>query len=136
MNATASRYLVINGQTVSTDMVVIPGLAVSVSVLVGADPAFPGYRQMVDFDPIGDWMCQGAELGDAVPVALVGHRDGHVTTIEIGGDGERILSSCDCHGRAWPADMLTFREGPDTFECALPRDDNPLPAAFQRQAMR
>lgn len=136
MNVTAAQRLVINGQTVSTSMTVIPGLDVSVSVLVGADPAFPGYRQMVGFDPIGDWMCKGAEFGDATPVSMVEHTGDRVTSIWIGESGTRILSTCDCHGLAWPSDMLTYHEGSDTFECALPRDDNPLPAAFQRQAMR
>jgi len=116
----SATHLVINGQTVSTSMAVIPGLDVSVSVFIGADPAFPRtYRKMVDFDPIGDTLIQGAELGDAVPFA-----------------GFIDACMCDCHRLVWPTDMLTHQDGPETFECGLPRDDNPLPASFQRQAMR
>lgn len=120
MNVTAAPHLVINGQTVSTSMVVVPGLTVSVTVLVGADPAFPRtYRKMVDFDPIGDTLIQGAELGIAVPFA-----------------GFMDADMCDCHGLVWPADMLTFSDDTQVFECPLSLDINPLPASFQRQAMR
>lgn len=135
MNVTAAPRLVINGQTVSTDMRVFPDLNVSVAVLVGADPAFPRtYRKMVDFDPIGDRLCEGAELGDAIPTAPIEQRNGHVTGIRD--DGGRQLDVCDCHRLVWPADMLTYCAGPDIFECALSLDINPLPASFQRQAMR
>lgn len=136
MTATAAPRLVINGQTVSTDLVAIPGLTISVDVLVGADPAFPTFGQMVDFDPIADWMCKGAELGDAVPLAQVERCRCHGRISGIWDDGGPQFTTCDCHGYAWPAEMVEFRDGPDTYECVLPRDDNPLPASFQRQAMR
>lgn len=34
-------------------------------------------------------------------------------------DGPDRIDTCDCHHFVWPAATLTYRPGPDTFECPL-----------------
>lgn len=56
----------------------------------------------------------------AVPLAAIaGHRDGRVTAIWDLGGSMPIINACDCHGWAWPALMITYHPGADSYDCPV-----------------
>lgn len=73
--------------------------------------------------------------GPAIPRSAIHIQDGQFVGVWVG-EQDILYSTCDCHLATWPATDLAYRDGPGIYVCDLPRDDNPLPAWFQRQTMR